>query len=178
MLAIEILISEHKLIMKMVEIIKTKKQKMIADKKVDGNFIVTTVDFFRTYADKYHHGKEEGILFYALNQKKLSDGDKKIMDELILEHAYARKTVNSLERLKESYIAGNPEVLTSILLTMDQLIELYPKHIEKEDKHFFYPSMEYFNPTEQAEMLDKFVQFDKNFTNKRYQQLIETLLTF
>lgn len=175
MLPVEILINEHKLILKMVEIIQAKKQKMLADNNVDPNFIVITVDFFRTYADRYHHGKEEGILFNDLNSKKLSDVDDKIMRELIMEHAYARKTVNSLERLKESYIAGSPEVLTSILLTLDQLIELYPKHIEKEDKHFFYPSMEYFSQTEQNEMLDKFIQFDQNFTNKKYQQIIEAL---
>jgi hemerythrin-like domain-containing protein len=175
MLPVEILIGEHRLILQMVKIIQTKKQRIVADNKVDPNFIVITVDFFRTYADKYHHGKEEGLLFNALSQKTLSDVDEKIMRELIMEHAYARRTVNSLEQLKESYLSDNPKKLIGILQMLDTLVELYPKHIENEDKHFFYSSMQYFDQTEQEEMLDKFVKFDQDFTNKRYTQIVETL---
>lgn len=175
MLPVEILINEHQLILQMVKIVKTKKQRIVADNRAEPNFIFTTVDFFRTYADKYHHGKEEGILFNELSQKTLSDVDEKIMRELIMEHAYARRTVNSLEQLKESYLSDSPGKLNSLLQMLDTLVELYPKHIEKEDKHFFYPSMLYFDQTEQEEMFGKFVKFDQDFTNKRYRQIVGTL---
>jgi hemerythrin-like domain-containing protein len=175
MLPVEILINEHQLILQMVKTIRDKKQRIVLDKRVDPNFIVTTVDFFRTYADKYHHGKEEGILFNELSQKALSDVDEKIMRELIMEHAYARRTVNSLELLKESFLSDSPGKLDGVLQMLDTLVELYPKHIEKEDEHFFYPSMLYFNQREQEEMLDKFVKFDQDFTNKRYRQTVVTL---
>jgi hemerythrin-like domain-containing protein len=53
---------------------------------VEPNFIVAAVDFFRTYADRYHLGKEEGILFKGLSNRNLSDVDRKMMLELTLEH--------------------------------------------------------------------------------------------
>ena len=177
MLPVEILIDEHRLIERFVKLLKKEMEKMIETQKVEPNFIVVAVDFFRTYADRYHHGKEEGILFKGLSQKKLSATDDKMMLELIMEHAYARRTVNNLESLKETYLAGKVDTLKDILQLLKALVELYPAHIEKEDKHFFFPSMEYFTQLEQEEMLNKFVEFNRDFTSKKYQQVITTLET-
>jgi hemerythrin-like domain-containing protein len=175
MLPVEVLISEHRLIEHTVGVLKKEQQKIVVTSKVDPNFIVVAVDFFRTYADRYHHGKEEGILFNALSRRKLSEADARMMRELILEHAYARKTVFNLEKLKESYLAGQTEALSSVVESLNALIELYPKHIEKEDKHFFYPSMQYLTGREQEEMLQKFLEYNRTFTDNRYKQIIETL---
>jgi hemerythrin-like domain-containing protein len=177
LLPVEILIDEHRLIERFVKLIKKKMEKIIENQKVETNFIVVAVDFFRTYADRYHHGKEEGILFKGLSQKKLSATDDKMMLELIMEHAYARRTVNNLESLKETYLAGKVDTLKDILQLLKALVELYPAHIEKEDEHFFFPSMKYFTQLEQEEMLNKFVEFNRDFTNKKYQQVIKMLDT-
>ena len=48
---------------------------------------------------------------------------------------------------------------------METLIKRYPVHIEKEDKHFFIPSMEYLSMQEQTAMLEEFREFDMNFRN-------------
>ena len=94
-----------------------------------------------------------------------------------MEHAYARRTVKNLESSKELYLAGKVDALKDILILLKALVELYPAHIEKEDKHFFLPSMEYFSLQEQEEMLNAFVEFDREFTNKKYQQVISTIET-
>jgi hemerythrin-like domain-containing protein len=159
----------------MVSLLEKEIEKIKASGKVEPNFIVVAVDFFRTYADRYHHGKEEGILFKGLSSKKLSDIDHKMMLELVMEHAFARKTVKSLEALKENYVDGKTETLSSILDLLRALVELYPKHICKEDAQFFYPSMKYFTQEEQERMLNDFIEFDRNFTNKKYSQIVESL---
>src|SRR5271157_2212575 len=143
MLPVAVLISEHRLIIYTVNVLKKEQKKIAASSKVDPNFIVATVNFFRTYADRYHHGKEEGILFNALFKRKLSETDAEMMRELVLEHAAARRTVTSLEKLKANYIGGATEVLDGILESLNMLIDLYPLHIENRDKHFFFPSMTY-----------------------------------
>jgi hemerythrin-like domain-containing protein len=175
MLPVEILISEHRLIEHAVRVLKKEQQKIVASGKVDLSFIVATVDFFRTYADRYHHGKEEGILFNELYKRKLSGADASMLRELILEHATARKNLTSLEKLKTSYIGGEAEALNGILEALSALIELYPQHIEKEDKHFFYPSMTYFTEKEQKEMLRQFQEYNETFTDNRYKLAMETL---
>ena len=175
MLPVERLISEHRLIEQMVSLVEKETEIIVATGKVEPNFIGAAVDFFRTYADRYHHGKEEGILFKELSNKRLSETDHSMILELTNEHAFARRTVKSLESLKEKYVAGTTETRKDILELLNTLVKLYPQHIQKEDTQFFLPSMKYFTQTEQEDMLDTFIEFDENFTNKRYEKIIEAL---
>ena len=172
---IEVLIDEHKLILQVVAVIEKKISEINVNKSVNPNHIAIMVDFFRTYADRFHHGKEEGILFSELSPRELKDADKTIMNELIGEHVFARKTVNSLENARENYINGKPDTLNTVLDLLQVLAKLYPMHIEKEDKHFFYQSMTYFSRQEQENMLGKFKEFNKTFTDRRYSQIISSL---
>ena len=74
---VDILINEHKLILQAVEGIKKETQKKQSNNNFDPEIITTAVDFFRTYADRFHHGKEEGILFSELTRKRLGKRIKK-----------------------------------------------------------------------------------------------------
>ena len=174
-LPVDILVKEHKLILQAINRLKTENRKIQTSEAVNPNFITTAVDFLRTYADRFHHGKEEGILFKELSQKKLNEKDNKTMNELILEHAFARRTVTALESAKEKWISGDKQALKEVLDLTAALIKLYPAHTEKEDKHFFYPCMEYFSPAERQSMLTSFLAFNQNFTDKRYKQIIDSL---
>lgn len=175
MLPVDMLVTEHKLILQAVDKIKKETVQIEATNSAHPNFITIAVDFFRTYADKFHHGKEEGILFRALSQRKLSDADHKVMMELMIEHGFARRTVTALENAKEEYVLGKKEALKTIIDQLNALVKLYPAHIEKEDNHFFYPSMQYFTSEEQNQMQTSFTTFNQNFTDKRYQQTINQL---
>ena len=46
-------------------------------------------------------------------------------------------------------------------------------HIEKEDKHFFIPAMDYFSKEEQSAMLDEFRVFDRNMIHEKYKKIVE-----
>lgn len=172
---VDVLVEEHKLIIRAVDAIKRKIEEIKANRMVNPNQINTMVDFFRTYADRFHHGKEEGILFWKLSQKELADVRRQVMKELIEEHVFARRTVTALENAKENYVSGKTEFLGGLLESLQTLVEFYPIHIEKEDKHFFYPTMTYFSSQEQEDMLRKFQEFNRNFTDKRYSQIIDSL---
>ena len=71
------LMIEHRLIERMVAIIKRTLSQIEKEKKIDPVFIDTTVDFIRIYADRTHHGKEEDILFRDLNVKESSEEDRR-----------------------------------------------------------------------------------------------------
>ncbi len=168
-LPIQALIDEHKLILRMVAIVKNQAQKIRQTDQADLDQIETIVDFFRTYADRYHHGKEEGILFNQLSSKKLSASDKAAMNGLIMDHATARKTVTALKTAKDKQDS------TAINQALTTIAELYPKHIEKEDNYFFPQTITYFSPVEQEVLRNSCSDFDKNFINKKYMQTVTTL---
>jgi hemerythrin-like domain-containing protein len=81
MLPIGPLMWEHRLIERMIKLIKAEYVTIEKTKKLDLNFIVVTTDFLRTYADRCHHGKEEEILFRELARKNLSEIDRKMIHE-------------------------------------------------------------------------------------------------
>jgi hemerythrin-like domain-containing protein len=126
------------------------------------------IDFAKNYADLCHHGKEEKILFENLARKKLIPKHKKLMDELVLEHIQNRKIITNLEMAREKYMKGDFDAVGPILTICRSLAEFYPGHMEKEEKSFFTPSMEYFSKKEQEEMVKKFWEFDKELLLAKY----------
>ena len=169
------LMMEHRLIERMIKLLNIELDSMTKSKKVKPYFIQTAVDFFRTYADRTHHGKEEDILFRKLKGKKLSSDDRNMMNSLIQEHIWARETVRKLLSANARYIEGNHDTLSEIISQLQKLIEFYPKHIEKEDRHFFIPVMEYFTSEQQQDMLKEFWEFDRKMIHEKYKKVIDEL---
>ncbi|MFX0030028.1 MAG: hemerythrin domain-containing protein [Candidatus Hermodarchaeota archaeon] len=166
---------EHRLIEKMILLMEIEIEKMKKILKANPLFIDIAVDFIRMYADRTHHGKEEDILFRDLEKKDLSPNHRRIMEELVKEHIWARNTVGELVDAKNQYQKGDAKVLNEIIETLAELTEFYPKHIEKEDKHFFIPVMKYFTKQEQDKMLQEFWDFDKTLIHEKYEKVIENI---
>ncbi len=167
------LMIEHRLIERMLALFAHEQRRMSDTGTVDHGFLVLSLDFFRTYVDKFHHGKEEDILFKELAAKPLSPEDRKMLNELIEEHDRTRQVIEQLFDIRSQL----PRSLPMVELTkhMGTLIKWYPVHIEKEDKHFFISAMNYLNADEQASMLAKMREFDINFTQQRYMEIIKEL---
>ncbi|MEW6593172.1 MAG: hemerythrin domain-containing protein [Candidatus Hadarchaeota archaeon] len=122
------LMVEHRLIGRMARLLDKEQLMMAGASKVNLAFIDSAVDFFRTYADRCHHGKEEDILFRDLAKKSLSQPHKKVMDELVEEHVWARKNVRRLADVKEEYTRGNAAALKEMVEILKALRDFYQAH--------------------------------------------------
>ena len=166
------LMIEHRLIERMIAVMKTKTERMKRENNIDVNFIDSAVNFIKTYADRCHHGKEEAILFRDMKKIDLNKEDRLLMEELIQDHIWGRQTTGKLVKAKQQYANGNKESLKTILDLMTQLVGFYPKHIEKEDKKFFRAAMKYLTKEEQDDMLAEEYEFDRNFIHLVYQDIV------
>lgn len=176
MMPIGPLMVEHRLIERMIKvIIKKEMHKPGKTGQLDLAFIDTVIDFFRMYADRCHHGKEEDILFRELRKKELNAEQKKIMDELLHDHLLGRKLVGELLEAKRNYSEGIIETLGDIQRLIQALIDFYPEHIKKEDKHFFFPIMDYFSKEEKDALLREGYELDMKLIHEKYQSLVEHL---
>jgi len=164
---IGILMVEHGLIKRMVDLFQENLEVVGHGNKLDMVFLAGVVNFARTYADDCHHGKE-AILFDKLGMKNLASNDKKLMDELVTEHIQNREIVARLEVGKDRFLNGEFAVAGSIVDAIRSLAEFYPGHIRKEEELFFPHSMEYFNKKEQQEMVKEFWEFDKDLLLAKY----------
>lgn len=169
------LMIEHRLIERMITLIKQKLNQIEKTNQVDPLLIDTIVDFIRIYADRTHHGKEEDILFRELSNKQMSDQDIKIMDELVDEHVLGRKTTKELVEANLKYRNGEKSALTVIISKLRNLVDFYPKHIEKEDKIFFPAYMKYLSDEEDQLMLKEFYEFDREMIHEKYKSVLKEL---
>ena len=169
------LMIEHRLIERMITLIEQKIEEIQTTDQVDPLFIDTVVDFIRIYADRTHHGKEEDILFKKLENKRMSDQDRRIMDELVGEHVLGRKTTKELVEANFKYRNGEKHALTVIISKLRKLVDFYPKHIDKEDKIFFPAYMKYISDEEDQLMLKDFYDFDREMIHEKYKFVLQKL---
>jgi hemerythrin-like domain-containing protein len=169
------LMIEHRLIERMLAIIRQTLSQIRASNAVDPLFIDTVVDFIRTYADRTHHGKEEDILFRDLETRNLSEADRRIMNELVEEHVFARKTTKELVEANTQYRNGNSSALGVIAGKLETLVNFYPRHIDKEDKVFFPAARAYFTEEEDQAILAEFWEFDRKMIHEKYTALVAAL---
>jgi len=169
------LMIEHRLIERMISVIKDVLARIESTQDVDPVFVDTVVDFIHTYADRTHHGKEEDILFRDLNERDLSAEDRQIMKKLLEDHVFARQKTKALVEANTRYRNGEKFALADIADKLCTIAEFYPKHIENEDKVFFPASMTYFTDEEGQAMLAEFWEFDRKMIHEKYTSVVEGL---
>jgi hemerythrin-like domain-containing protein len=176
------LMIEHRLIERLLHLMQQEFQRIRDNIAVDPEFafvdpvfLDTAVDFIRTYADRCHHGKEENILFQAVAEKDLTPEHRQLMAELIREHAWAREATSHLVQAKEGYLLEKPGALADLMLHLEELLEFYPRHIDKEDKHFFIPCMAYFSEAEKTALLARMHEFDRQLFHEKYLGVVEAI---
>jgi hemerythrin-like domain-containing protein len=99
-------------------------------------FFDAAVQFFREYADRFHHYKEEYLLFSLLAQKKEGDIDLEI-GALRYQHELNRKCIARIEAALQGYETGNEIAVTTLLLNIASFISILKRHIFREDQLFF-----------------------------------------
>jgi len=166
---------EHRLIERIVLLVKKELQRSKKLLKIDTEFIRISIGFFKTYADMTHHGKEEEILFKALGEKNLTEDHIKMLNRLLNDHKIARETVHALEKMNNQYVQGYHANITAIQEKLQKLVTLYPQLITIEDIEFFFPVMNYFTVKESDAILQKFYNFDKTVIHEHYHHLVESL---
>jgi hemerythrin-like domain-containing protein len=172
MMPIGPLMIEHRLIEKVVALME--KAILLAEDtgETDPDLIQDFTHFILFYADRCHHGKEEDIFFKKLGKKNISKEHKTIVDELIEDHKWGRKTTNELIAANEKYRKGVGQGLSEITAKMKALIEFYPRHILKEDRRFFEPVMGYFTREERDAMLEEGYALDSKLLHEAYEETV------
>jgi hemerythrin-like domain-containing protein len=166
MKALNILTHEHMIIQKMLNNLEHLSNNLNENQL---KFFDEIIDFFKTFTDKTHHGKEEAVLFEKLKKKNIDDDLKKIMNELIEEHKISRNYVKDLK------IKSDLKNINEIKFLLSKMIKFLKKHIEKENEIFFPKSFDYFSEKEKEEILELFLNVDKDVLNEKYLSLVEAL---
>ncbi len=175
MMPIGPLMIEHRLIERVIADIRLRLEARGGPPALDPDYIDRCVDFIHTYADRCHHGKEEEILFRELASRPLEPELAALMQDLLEDHRRTRALTARVVQANARYRGGDAHALTDVELALAELINIYPAHIEQEDKHFFKPCMAVFSEEERQAMLREFEAFDRTLIHEKYRQLVEDL---
>ena len=147
----KILLDEHKNILKFIEALSKECDRIGAGAEIDKNFFAQAVDFIKNYADKFHHAKEEDILFVELD-KRQEQMHCSPMDQMRHEHDLGRGFVKGLETALNG---GNKE---KVIENARGYAELLEDHIYKED-NILYPMADgVLDEATQKEITEKFAK--------------------
>jgi hemerythrin-like domain-containing protein len=130
----------------------------------------------RTYADLCHHCKEEEILFKALLDKPLNEEERKAIAELMSEHNYERHLTRELDGARQRYDRGDMTyAMREALQLLKRVADFHAPHIEKEEKHLFLSTGQYFTQEEHDAMLEKFAEHDRKLIHDKYQSIVKEI---
>jgi hemerythrin-like domain-containing protein len=139
--------------------------------------LVEVHDFIRTFADQYHHGKEELCLFPALKRQGIQcDGGPLCV--LTHQHEIERELLSDLYLAIDEYGSGNPESTKRFMNTARRYIEMMTWHMEFEDQILFRLAEEILDDTEKIELGKAFKQMEDQFgqgTLEKYERMASEL---
>ena len=160
------LVDEHILIKKLLALIPYIMEILDVKTKSGRELIVNIVDFIRSYADKFHHAKEEDILF------KYVDNNLDIINTMLEDHKAGRFHVKSIV---DALTKGDKNAIIKHLMEYKKLLT---QHIKKEDE-ILYPWIDRgLLITQVGEIFSKFNEAEKNIGEKaakKYKKFIEDL---
>ena len=143
------LVDEHALIKRWVALIPPVLEALDMKSAEDTHLILEGVNFIRSYADRFHHAKEEDILF------KYFDENSELLKTMLEDHAKGRGHAKATsEALDKKDREGIVEHLTAYR-------ELLTEHIKKEDE-ILYPWMDRsLSVTQVGELFSRFIEADE-----------------
>jgi len=153
------LVEEHRLIKRMLSLLERNAPLTAAGRYGNYRFYLDGVDFIRNYADRFHHAKEEEVLFAALVANSMPRENSPVA-AMLLEHDQGRAYVRAMEEATvqaSAGTAGQDRVIADNALAYAELLR---EHIAKEDD-ILYPLAERLIPEARREaILDGYREAD------------------
>ena len=134
------LVDEHRLILRMIALLERNAPRTAAGGYCNWQFYLDSVDFIRNYADRFHHAKEEDVLFEALVTNGMPRANSPVA-AMLMEHDQGRAYVSAMENAAREALAGQPGREAVIAENALAYAELLLGHISKEDE-ILYPLAE------------------------------------
>jgi hemerythrin-like domain-containing protein len=152
--ASEDLKSEHEAILLGLQILVAQVQLIDNQQQIELDDARELVNFFQLFADRCHHGKEEG--FYFPNIVKVAEPGQDLLIKLLLdEHAAGRKLVTQMRQA----VTG-PFMLESYSNAAAAYEQLLREHIDQENNVLFAIGDHAIPPDEQSQILDSFTSYE------------------
>ena len=157
MKATEILMSEHRVIERVVAAMDQAALRLEGGETVRPEFFLDAAEFVKGFADGCHHMKEEQVLFQAMVENGLSTREGPVA-AMLSEHEQGRAFIRQLREAALRLQAGDRSAASDVTRSARGYAALLQQHIQKEDLVLF-PMADRVIPQEQYD--DVFEGFER-----------------
>lgn len=176
---LEYLVKEHRLITKAVKVTETFRDEMKVGTPIRPRRYWWLIDFWSTYADIVHHGKEEQWLFPIILEHEPSSEFGEMVDKLVEEHMYLLAYIAELRRFARPMFTDNRPARERVIQCLDNYIDLIQPHIKLEDEELFPMAKDLLSKAEMDEIAKEFKAMDTRTGTKvqsYYSDLVDKLM--
>ncbi|MBK9088604.1 MAG: hemerythrin domain-containing protein [Holophagales bacterium] len=156
---ITILMNEHRLIENVLGSLETCAIALEGGLAFERAFARDYGGFLRGFADAWHHGKEEDILFRRMVERGFSEESGPVA-VMLHEHREGRALVGAIHGAGEGTGAVTPAEKAAFVGGARGFIPLLRQHIQKEDNILYPMSERVLTPAEFETMLADFAAFE------------------
>lgn len=150
-----ILRQEHDAILKMLDVTEEVAQRLESGVDVSAATLHRLHEFFRTFADTCHHGKEEDLLFPALEKKGMPRQGGPI-HVMLVEHDQGRALIKQMVEAAEAYEQNPKNAALRWSKAARGYAELLRNHIAKENDVLFMMAERMLSPQDQEKLAEEF----------------------
>lgn len=176
--AIEKLKNEHKLIRRVLIVAQAMANALTDKKMVIESDLRVLLDVIVNYADKFHHEKEEEVLFHWMAERGFPVEGGPI-ECMLHEHDLGRSFVQKAEKSLNHPDLTQKEKDETVIQNLSDFVQLLDQHIYKED-HILYPMAERLALAGSdieilARYCEKINEVESREINKRYEAIVKEL---
>jgi hemerythrin-like domain-containing protein len=160
MQATDILREEHRTIELVLRALEGMAQLATEQQRLDLVDTGKAIDFIRSFADKYHHAKEEDLLFVEMESIGFSREAGPIA-VMLYDHETGRNHVRQMVEAREAYVKNDTAAVAKFARNASQFAALLRAHIQKEDNILYPMADESLSDANQRALLEGFARADK-----------------
>jgi hemerythrin-like domain-containing protein len=151
---------EHRTIEQVILCLEEMADRCEAGQRLDSASAGEALDFFRVFADRCHHGKEEDLLFPLMESKGFSreHGPTGVMLD---EHQQGRRHIRAMSEALERISSGDIGAQGPFIEHARRYAELLRQHIFKEDHCLFPMAEQVLSETDQSALSQSFSKAER-----------------
>lgn len=174
--AIQELMDEHTTILRMLAVLRGICENVSKGAKADCAEMESALEFIVTFADYNHHGKEEDILFPAM-EKAGFPRDGGPVGVMLMEHTQGREFVGAMRLAVAALKTGAPGAAVDFKRAATGYEQLLTQHIFKENNMLYPMAMSALDETAWETMSAQFAKVESERMGPQKRAEYEKLLT-
>ena len=149
------LMHEHEIIVMVLDAAQREAESIESSGKVDAVRVGKFLDFFRNFADRCHHAKEENHLFRRMIERGFP-ADSGPIAVMLAEHEEGRSHLQAVDEALPDASQGEASAVRSVREHLLDYADLLRQHIDKENNVLYVMANQILGQQDQADLAAAF----------------------